>query len=322
MGWRGAIRSLAAASRAAERESLRRRKAAFREQQISDAAEAVAAWEDYITKLTRLTIVSSDPINWEAMANAPAPEPPVLENTQEVAARYAYDNFSPSFLDLLRGGSTRVLNRLSDAIPEAVIADAASFQARLAAHGEQMLEWKSDAELAKRIIRKDVEGYKEVIAESLSLADDENVGTNIQFLFTDEYVHALPHIHSNGIVPKFRRKQLESGRLSETKMPASQFHGIYREYVAGVSFKVAHDVPRILPLSEVYVTCKVTMLNSQTGHLERTPILSVQFVRSTLSMLKLNQLSPADALQNFNHVMKFKPAQGFSAIEPLKGSDG
>src|SRR5665213_639694 len=47
VGWRGTLRSLESAARAADRETQRRRKIALKNQVVASAAEAVATWEQY-----------------------------------------------------------------------------------------------------------------------------------------------------------------------------------------------------------------------------------------------------------------------------------
>ncbi|MCA9808257.1 MAG: hypothetical protein KC476_09915, partial [Cyanobacteria bacterium HKST-UBA06] len=96
-------------------------------------------------------------------------------------------------------------------------------------------------------------------------------------------------------------------------MNGSSFGGrsLYQDYVVSVALKFAGDLLQILPLDEVYVTCHVELLNTQTGHKEVSPILSVHFVRDTFKRLNLSQLDPSDSLQNFNHSMSFKKTKGF-----------
>ena len=101
-------------------------------------------------------------------------------------------------------------------------------------------------------------------------------------------------------------------------MTVGQFNELYQDYVASVALKIAGDLFHIIPLDEVYVTCLRQMLNTQTGHQELTPILSVQFVRPTFASLNLTNLDPSDAMANFNHTMSFKKTKGFAQIEPLK----
>ena len=188
-------------------------------------------------------------------------------------------------------------------------------------HKGDFEEWENDRSLAKRLLAGEEAAILEVITELQTLNKTDLIGSSVQFSISDNYVHARPQVHTDEIVPSFRRKQLASGKLSETKMPIGQFNELYQDYVASVALKVAGDMFQILPLPEVLVTCESNMLNATTGHKEATPILSVQFVRSTLMQLKLVHLDPSDSIANFNHVMKFSKTKGFSAIVPLGNED-
>lgn len=150
-----------------------------------------------------------------------------------------------------------------------------------------------------------------------SFTKDDLIGSSVVFEIGEGFLHALPEVHSSDIVPSVRRKQLASGRLSESKMPAGQFNELYQDYVASVALRIAGDLFHIVPLDEIYVTCKAEMLNSSTGHQEMTPVLSVMFLRETMKRLNLKSIDPSDLLQNFKHVMKFKKTKGFEQIEPL-----
>lgn len=312
---------MAAAARAAERENQRQRKQAFKEQVVADAADAVASWENYIDALSNVRVEPSEPMDWPKVATAAAPIAPVLEMTHEQAATEVLNNFQPGFFDFFRGGSERMRKRLEDAIPPAREADSSKYKADQERYTKDFAEWEADTALAQRVLKGDPTAFKTVVEESQSFSKDDQIGSSVAFLFTDEYVHAIPTVHSTNIIPKFRRKQLESGRLSETKMPTGQFNELYQSYVAGVAFKIAFELFRILPLSEIYVTCLATMLNTQTGHQEKTTILSVQFVRETMMRLDIKRIDPTDALANFNHAMKFKSTTGFAPSTPLKPID-
>ncbi|MGB2177753.1 MAG: hypothetical protein ACPH9E_07405, partial [Hyphomonas sp.] len=80
MGWRGTMRSVGAAVRAAERDAQRRHKAALRmqaieekEQQLRLSAEAVDEWENYVADLITLHVDLDDALDWAALANGPKP---------------------------------------------------------------------------------------------------------------------------------------------------------------------------------------------------------------------------------------------------------
>lgn len=317
MGWKGTLRSLSALARAAERDAQRRHKQAIKEQVSDEASHAVAVWEDYIANLTSIHTDLTDAINWRDLASKIEPAEPTFKSVHEENAIAERTAFKPSVFDLLKGGSKRQEAKLEAAIVLGKKKDSDNFRNAQIEYASAMAEWQTDAGLAKRILNGEAEAIKEVIKEIQSFVQEGLIGSAVSFKVEDNFIHAIPEIHTDEIVPQIRRKQLASGRLSETKMPTGQFNELYQDYVASVALKIAGDIFHIVPFDEIYVTCVVTMLNSKTGHHELTPILSVMFVRSTMMKLNLERIDPSDSMKNFKHSMNFKKTTGFKAVEPL-----
>lgn len=318
MGWKGAIRSIGAAVRAAERDAARRHKAEIKDQISSDSAQAVAAWENFLESLVKVHANLAERIDWRAMASKPRPPEPVIGDANQRAAHNALANFKPGAFDAFRGGSKKLRQRLENDVSIAPETDARAYAEATAAHQAAMVEWEADTGLARRLIEGDVEATKTVINEmQAGMQGDGYIGTQIFYHIEPNYLHATPIVHGIDVIPAYRRKQLSSGRLSETKMPVGELNELYQDYVSSVALKVAGDLLHILPIEEVYVTCEAEMVNKQTGHKEKTPILSVQVVRSTFAKLNLSNLDPSDAMGNFRHNMAFKRAHGFSRVEQL-----
>lgn len=319
MGWRGALRSFAAAARAAEREAQRQHKAALNQQMTDDAAAAVTDWETYIENLVRVHARTGDAVDWNAMASRAQPVEPQLGHSEERDAEAALAQFKPGLFDFLTGGTKQRRAKLERALADAPERDAATYAAARTKYASDLSEWEGDTALARRLISGEAKALSEVIAEmSRSIEGQSLIGSEIAFSIDDNFVHAKPYVHGNDIIPSVRRKQLASGKLSESKMPVGQFNELYQDYVASVALKVAGELFHVVPLEEIYVTCLTDMLNPQTGHKEKSAILSVQFVRATFFKLNLANLDPSDAMRNFRHAMAFKKGQGFSPIEPLK----
>lgn len=318
MGWRGAVRSIGAAVRAAERDAIRRQKAELKAAIATDAADAVAALEHFQQSLVSIHTKLADPIDWSAMAAAPKPVEPRLSDEHARNARNALANFQPSIFDIFKGGSKKLRAQLEAAVARAPAEDQVAFEVARQAYVDALREWEADTALARNLIAGDVAATKSVLEEmQAGLQGDGYIGTRITYHIERGYLLATPVVHGVDVIPAYRRKQLASGRLSQTKRPIGEFNELYQDYVASVALKVAGDVFRILPIAEVYVTCETEMLNPSTGLMENTPILSVQFVRPTFERLNLTQIDPSNALINFRHAMAFKRAQGMSRIEPL-----
>ncbi|SFQ25840.1 hypothetical protein SAMN05216176_102159 [Nitratireductor indicus] len=318
MGWRGTMRSIAAAARAAERDAQRRHKQNQKMQMIADSTSAVEDWENYVDNLVSIHTDMADMIDWHKIAGQPRPSEPYQASDHRDRAEMALAKFKPSVFHAFRGGSAKVRSRLETQVEEAAARDQKLYQDALAAHAKAVAEWEEDTALAKRLVLGEAVAIRQVIEEMQSLSDTALVGTAIEFSIGENFVHARPKVHGDDIVPSMRRKQLASGRLSETKMPVGQFNELYQDYVASAALKTAGDLFHILPLGEIYVTCTANMLKPQTGHQEWAPILSVQFVRDSFMRLNLSGIDPSDSMQNFRHAMKFSKTKGFAVVEPLE----
>lgn len=317
MGWRGTMRSIGAAMRAAERDADRNRKIRLKTQAASDTADAVAALDEYLDNLVSIHTDLRNGVDWHTLANQPKPIAPVVLTTNEDRAYEALQSFKPSLFDTLKGGSERRRARLADAIDEARTLDHAEFERANVRHSEALEEWEADTGLARRLVAGEGAAIREVISEMQSWTSEDRLGSFISFEIDNDLVHAKVVVHGESIVPRVRRKQLASGALSESQMPIGTFNELYQDYVSSVALRLAGDLFNLCPLPEVYVTCLADMLDPSTGHMAQTPILSVHFVRKTFSALNLDALDPSDAMRNFRHTMSFKRTTGFAAVEPV-----
>ena len=318
MGWKGAVRSMAAAARRAEREAERERKLYAKQQMIEEAADAVAEWQDHIRDIVSLHVNPADDMDWDAVMRQPEPQEPSPSSSRETEAAARLEAFQPRWWDFLWGGSEKRRAGLEQALLEARAEDVRSYEQALEEYRSRHLEWKSDTELAKRLLDGDVSAQRDVIAEMQSFSGEGLIGTQLTFRLNDEFLHAVAHVHGDEVVPKVRRKQLQSGRLSESKMPAGEANELYQDYVCSVALRVAGDLFALLPRDEIFVTCVAEMLDRATGHMAETPILSVRFVRDTFRRLSLGRIDPSDSLRNFHHEMSFKRTSGFAPVVPLK----
>ncbi len=318
MGWKGTVRSFVAASRAAERAAEKRGKQLAKERMKNEAEEAVAEWENYLNSLVSHHTSQIDRIDWHSIANTPMPQNPTHTDTNYLEAKEKLDRFKPRFFHIFLGGSKRIERKLLDKIERSIELDKNTFEKEKIEYPEKLKEWQEDTSHANNVLKGNAAALKEVIEDSLQQLSGDNLGISINCNINQSSVHAILQAHSDEIVPKFRRKQLASGKLSESKMPTGQFNELYQDYVASAAIKVAGSIFSILPLEECIVTCTTNMLNTSTGHNEISPILSILFTRNRFSTLQLNGIDPSNALLNFEHVMAFKKTKGFAVIEPLK----
>lgn len=317
MGWKGTIRSMNAAANRYAREAERRDKAIQR-QQISDAAAAaVDQWEIYLDKLSKIHVVNAEAMDWHEIANAPAPCRPVAIDTASRAKKEKLAKYDNKKEGLLFRKTEAKRNAILNQIMEAEKQETAQLNLALEGYNKDLEEWKEECAFAKRVLSNDEEAIFEVFKEKQSLAEESMIGTAFSLNSDGKIFQISVNVFDDSIVPKFRRKQLASGKLSETNMPKAEFNELYQDYVVSAAIRAAIEAFNITCLEEVYVDCVVDMLDTSTGRIVPQIILSVRFVRETIDKMNLEYIDPSDSLSNFVHSMKFSRTKGFSPVETI-----
>src|SRR3954447_4079196 len=100
MGWKGALKSVQASIRQAEKEAERKRKHQAKLQMLNDAEITVEEHNEYIERITSIHAhCISGEIDWKKIANQSAPSEPKQLNQHEAKAQYEYDTYKPSLFD-------------------------------------------------------------------------------------------------------------------------------------------------------------------------------------------------------------------------------
>ena len=328
MGWRGAVRSFAAAARAAEREAKRRQRELERQQkqyekmqELEQAAYEVQTYENYVDRLVSIHKEVRARVPWREIAATDPPTEPSRSQVNEEQARQKWMNYQPSLWDKLFGRTESKRERLFQRIEEAKQADDADYRQALEQYKRGYADWKESRAVAERLLAGDAKAYMEVIRELDPFSELTELGSNISFDVGDRrIVNADVHIRGEEIIPKEAKSLLKSGKLSTKTMPKGQFYELYQDHVCSCVLRVANELLAVLPIDAVVVTALDTLLNTQTGHLEEQPILSVAIPRRTLETLRLESIDPSDSMQNFVHRMALKKTKGFSAVERVNAS--
>lgn len=330
MGLKGAVRSMAAAARRAERERQRREREQLRlakvEQkrlELEEAVEEVESYEFYVEALVSLHRGLREPIDWAAIASDEAPEEPTRRDVREQEALRAVHAYRPGLLDKLLKRTESRLATLGQAVQVAVREDDEEFAERKKNYELALEAWKGRVEEANAILQRSPDPWQELLDDFDPFEDaPPEIGADAEFkVETVDWVEATVFVQSDDIVPSEVRSLLQSGRMSIKQMPKGKFYALYQAHVASCVFRVAAGVFIVLPVSAALVTAKASLLNPATGHIEEQSILSVYVPRETLEGLNLDAIDPVEALRNFVHEMDFKKTKGFSAAKELRAED-
>lgn len=324
MSWKGAARSFAATARRIERDQQRRTRVAAqqfkqlqKEQAIVSAAQAVAAYNDYVGIIKSIHHDCSPALDWTAMQQEKAPPVPIVSVEQERAAQATLDNYQPGFWDKLFKQSPKKQARLAQAVVDARQRDQQVTAERQNAYTQQHADWQERQELATQAVAKNPEVYGMVLEAFAPFEGIEHLGSHLEFTFTADHIEVDVHVRTKEVIPNFIVSQLASGKLSRKSLPVSKYNELYQDLVCGALLRVAREVFAHLPVSQVVTHALAEQLNPVTGQIERQVVVSASMPRATLEKLNFMALDPSDSMGNFNHTMKFTKTGGFQAVERI-----
>ncbi|WP_417446950.1 hypothetical protein [Kangiella sp.] len=325
MGWKGTVRSVGSAIRAAERDAKRRErelqqrnKQYEKMQELEQAAYEVDVFNNHIDVIQSLHKECSPRIDWNQIALSNPPIEPRKSNDNEEKARLISDNYKPGVFDRLFKREEKKRELLSKKIVEATKSDESLYKSKIKNWEKEKEECKEAVEIAKALLDGKPEAKIEAINNLQPFSEISNLGSSLSVdVYDNGILEATVKAHGTEIVPSEIKSLLKSGKLSVKNMPKGQFNEIYQDYVCSCALRVGNELFSAIPDKLVLVTVIDTLLNSQTGHLEETPILSVAISRTTIESLNLETIDPSDSLHNFKHNMCFKRTKGFEPVERI-----
>lgn len=260
--------------------------------------------------------------DWHAIHSAQPPVAPARGDDHELSACRVLARYSPSIWDRLFGRSEAKRAALEEAIEDARCRDKQKYRKAVDEYQAAKTDWENSRLFAARVLKGDLAAYKEAIRETSPFQDMAVLGSSIEVLFPNSAV-ILAELHVNGekVIPSEITSQMKTGKLSVKPMPKVRFYEIYQDYVCGCVLRVARELFALLPVKMVIVTALGEILNTQTGHLDETPVLSVAVPRDTVRRIQWESVDPSDAMANFVHRMCFKKAKGLFAIEAIQLSE-
>ncbi len=326
MGWKGVLRSMETAARAAERDARRRQRELEREQRYYDkmeeleqAAHDVEVYENYIDRITSVHKEVRPDIDWQSIVGDSRPQKPTQTHNAENLARDKFQNYRAGFLIKLFGSAEKKKRQLEADIETALKNDEQDNRAAENEYRKDLTEWKEQTDLARRILDKEPEAFVKALEALGSVSEIEDLGSHIEFRITDDsVVFCTVKVHSKEIIPEQSRSLLKSGRLKQKNIPKGKFFELYQDYVCGVVLRVANEIFAVLPVEGVVATASDDVLDTSTGHISEQPIVSAFIPRQMIRKLNMNFVDPSDSLENFIHHMNFKKTQGFSAVKEVE----
>jgi hypothetical protein len=331
------LRALSSLARGIERVERRRYNEAVRElkalrqQQVAEWAKAtVEKYEAHIDQLRSVHVDAFEPVDWQALANAPTevtpqprPREPVFNKSIMTDSERRLRDYRPGCFSFMFGSLARAERA---ALERAVDEDRQTAEAAYASAHEV---WRANCEkldadeAAERQRKQEIhEGASRVMAgpcpewleafdELYEVSELAEFGTHIQLsLREDGAVEAIVDVLSNDIVPASVLTLTKTGKLSERDMPKTARAELYHDFVCGAALRTARDIFAIIPTQTVYIAAVDDWTDPATGHTSRVPLVSFRLERRTAEKINFRAVDPSDCVSRLPHEMQMKRGLG------------
>ena len=253
----------------------------------------------YITSLHKDCDYSYD---WEEINNRPSPLISDGKGVNEIEAENKLNNYNPGLLArVLKFLQTSELKKLEENILTARDKDLKIYE-----------DWKKLNELSTLILQGDLDAYSYLIKDiefSSSLGRSHLRTSDSTSIVIDFYIDI------DNFIPKSYKVLTSTGRLSIKKYSKTDYYFIIQQYVSSLAIRIARNIFGLLPVHNAVVNIQADSLDTQTGNIVTNTILSVVVDEITLQSLILDSIVPFDALNNFEHNVKFLKTKGFQPVE-------
>lgn len=289
---------------------------------LDSAAGEVREYEESVNRLTTLHTTCAEVVDWQRCLDRSAPSAPerLSKNEYEVAEKIKH--FKPGLFDRIFKRTEKKLAKLNQDIETARKKDEATYQVVYQSYCQAYTQWDQNRQEAWGILQGDPQSILATIQTRNPFEAISEYGYSMKFKVCEGgIIETSIIVHEEDIVPTDEKHLSAQGKLLVKKLSDGARQDIYQEYVCSLVLRVGRELIALLPIEMVIVTATTKLLNSQTGHQEDTPILSVAMPRETLLGLNFNQLDTSDCMKNFVHNMSFSKSGGFEAVEKLEASN-
>lgn len=267
----------------------------------------VEMFQNRLDMMKSLHIEHLDPINWEQIRHSAPPFNKNEMGPNEKEAVKELNNYQPGFFEKLTGKSEKKRTELLQKVAAAKQKD------------EQLYAgWEKLVHMAEKVLAGDVDTYFEVIEEFAPFEDLQEFGSGFEiFADSPDFMEIIFDVHIDSVIPNEIKSLTKTGRVSVKKMPKTQYYDLQQDYVCSCAIRIAKDMFSLLPLDYVIIHANDDILNTATGYMEKKTLLSVKIDRATLDKLNLELIDCSDAMQNFEHNMKFLKTKGLQPVEKI-----
>lgn len=286
----------------------RQQKEIAKQEELERARYEVEVYENKIDLIHSIHKECDDHFDWYEISRLKHPHHTKETGMHELEAQEKLRTFKPSMMQKLLKTADKEEEKLRQEVAAAREKDE-----------QESKELIRTTRLANRILQKDTDAYLQVIEELSPLDDLLEFGSGFEFIIENPKMLEVEfNVHSKDVVPTQQKSLTKTGKLSVKEMSKTNYYDIVQDYVCSCAIRIARDMFAILPFETVVVHAMDEILDTSTGRTETLPILSVRFDKALLNSLNFDAIDCSDSMANFEHQMKFKKTQGFSAVEKIQ----
>lgn len=124
--------------------------------------------------------------------------------------------------------------------------------------------------------------------------------------------------HGDDVIPQTIKSTIKKGHeISEKPINQNIANEIYQDYICSCILRIAKEVFQLLLVNKVSVHAHSELLNTSTGNMQDSIIVSCVINRDELDVLNFDLLDPSDSFKNFKHNMSFSKSKGFESVKRL-----
>lgn len=313
---------LEAALRRESRAALRRQKELQRQQrelakasELDQARLAVEAYENDVEVLLSVHKECAPNRDWDQMAAALEPFQPLKSRAREFEARQRAAIAPQSQSESAQG-----------AIVEAMAEDEAQHAAELSGYREFVNEQRRLAQLAKRVLRGDLDAWSEAIRDLDPFSEISQMGSSVEFLVhSTSLIECWVQVRGEAVIPNESKQLTSTGKLSVKQVPRARFHELYQDHICSCLIRVVRESFALLPVRTILVHGVLEGATGDQGvNHSKSTVLSVAVHREQLTAWDVDNLDPSDTLETCQHRGDFKAGRrsgAFVPIAPMKADE-
>ncbi len=313
MGWKGELRALEAAQRRQQREAQKRlcelERQAKEEAKLSAMEKARLEVETFENRLELLLSVhreQGETWDWTSIAaSLPPPCPQKLSRNEYRARQQA------AVLLTQPETATAMVER-------AKLQDEEEFQRDSKRYAEQIEEWGTLKNLARRILAGEHKAFTETLVEVNPFAEISDLGSAIHFtVHTPKCVEFSVAVNGKQAIPPEVKTLTAAGKLSVKAMPKGRFHEIYQDYLCGCVLRIARELFALFPVETILAKAVVKSRDQQTGRKVELAVLSAAIQRTVIEQMNFEKVGAFEAMDNFPHRGDLKASRKSETFEPI-----